>query len=69
MKLKSNIAISDNGFLFNPETGDSYTVNPVARDIIRLMQNGMAFEEMRMIIMGKYEVSDLVLDRDYHDLV
>jgi len=68
MKLKSNIAISDNGFLFNPETGDSYTVNLVARDIIRLMQGGMTYPELEPIILGKYEVSDLMLERDYHDL-
>jgi hypothetical protein len=69
MKLKSNIAISDNGFLFNPETGDSYTVNMVARDIIRLMQGGISYQEIEPIMLGKYEVSDLMLERDYHDLI
>ena len=40
MKLKKNIAISDSGFLFNPSTGDSYSVNPIGTEIIELLKEG-----------------------------
>ena len=33
MKIKTNIALSDSGFLFNPSTGDSYSVNPIGQEI------------------------------------
>jgi hypothetical protein len=38
MKLKKDIAISDSGFLFNPSSGDSYSLNPIGVEILKLMQ-------------------------------
>ena len=29
MKIRENLAVSDNGFVFDPETGESFTVNEV----------------------------------------
>ncbi|MFM2358786.1 MAG: hypothetical protein RLY16_779, partial [Bacteroidota bacterium] len=34
MQLKKNIATSDAGFIFNPSTGDSFSANPLAAEII-----------------------------------
>jgi len=35
MKISQNIAISENGFLFNPATGDSFSTNACGKEIIR----------------------------------
>ena len=35
MRLKKNIAVSDSGFVFNPTTGDSYSLNPVGKEILQ----------------------------------
>ena len=34
MKINRNLAISENGFVFNPTTGDSFSVNEIGALII-----------------------------------
>jgi hypothetical protein len=35
MRIRKNIAISENGFIFNPLTGDSFSVNETGIFIIQ----------------------------------
>jgi len=37
MRIRKNIAISDTGFIFNPTTGDSYSINQVGQEIGRIL--------------------------------
>ena len=37
MKLKKNIAVSETGFLFDPNTGESYNLNNTGQLIIKLL--------------------------------
>lgn len=67
MKIKSTVAISDNGFLFDPTTGDSYTTNPVARDIIFLMKQNLQADQIKSAILEKYEVDELTLEKNLID--
>ena len=67
MKIKSKVAISDNGFLFDPTTGDSYTTNPVARDIIFLMKQNLQADQIKSAILEKYEVDELTLEKNLID--
>ena len=39
MKIKDNVAISDNGFVFDANTGDSYKLNSIAIEIIRMIKD------------------------------
>jgi len=38
MRVRKNIATSDEGFLFNPTTGDSFSTNAIGAEIILLMK-------------------------------
>ena len=38
MRVRKNIATSDEGFVFNPATGDSFSTNSIGAEIIRLMK-------------------------------
>jgi len=67
MRLKKNIAISDTGFIFNPSTGDSYSINPVGMDIIHLMQQNKAKSEIKEIIMTDYSCDEATFEKDYYD--
>ena len=42
MKINKDLAISENGFLFNPATGESFTANPMAFEIIRMLKEGQS---------------------------
>lgn len=67
MKLKSNIATSENGFIFNPATGDSFTSNRIAAEILAYMKLAETEQEIKKRILDKYEVETNQLERDWDD--
>ena len=67
MKLKPNIAISDSGFLFNPFSGESYSLNPIGVQIIQLMKEGRSEEDIRNTIGKDYKIEPATIERDIHD--
>ncbi len=69
MKLKRNIAISENGFLFNPETGDSFIVNPIAKEILNYLEEGYDIEKIKQLILDRYEVDLVTLEKNIEDFL
>lgn len=69
MKLKSSIATSENGFLFNPATGDSFAANPLATEILRLLQAGTAISDLKAQLLARYAVTAPQLDADFDDFL
>lgn len=65
MKLKSNIATSDNGFIFNPATGDSFSGNEMAAQLLAAMKSSKTEAEIKQDILNRYDVSENQLDRDW----
>jgi hypothetical protein len=69
MKIQKNIAISDSGLLFNPATGESFSVNPIGLEIINLMRQGKNDEEISKVIVANYSIELPVIERDLHDFI
>lgn len=69
MKIQKNIAISDSGFLFNPATGDSFSVNPIGLEIINLMREGKSESEICTAILESYDTEPAMIERDLHDFI
>lgn len=69
MKLKKNIATSENGFIFNPSTGDSFSSNPIAAEILTLMKAGQSADDIKTDILSRYNVDRAQLERDWEDWV
>jgi hypothetical protein len=69
MPLKKNLATSEAGFIFNPTTGDSFSANPVASEMIAMMREGKSGEEIKKQMLKSYEVDKSQLDKDYDDLM
>lgn len=69
MVLKQSITISDNGFLFDSTTGDSYSVNSTALQIVKLMKEGKEELEIRSEIERVFEVDPITLERNYFEFV
>lgn len=67
MKIKKNIATSENGFIFNPATGDSFSGNAMATAILSAMKNNKPDEQIRQNILEKYDVTAEQLNRDWED--
>ncbi len=67
VKIKKNIAVSDTGFLFNPMTGDSFSVNPIGQEIIRAFQEEKGEEEILEEILEAYRVDRSTAEKDLLD--
>lgn len=67
MMIKKNIAISDTGFLFNPSTGDSFSVNPVGQEIFRLIKKGKNDNEIISFFLTNYAVDKETIEKDLYD--
>jgi len=58
-KISGNLAVSENGFLFMPNTGESFTVNETGREIISLLKEGLSEEEIITRMTEKYDGNGL----------
>ncbi|TAD99466.1 MAG: PqqD family protein [Bacteroidetes bacterium] len=67
MKLKRNIAISDSGFVFNPSTGDSYSLNPVGLEILTLAKAQKNKDEIRQYMLDNYLLDLDTFEKDFDD--
>ena len=66
-KIK-NLAISDTGFLFDPTTGNTYTLNETALLSLNLLKKNLNKEEILKLILDEYEVDKEQAERDLTDL-
>lgn len=67
--IKKNIATNEFGFIFNPATGDSYSSNPIAAEIIQLMKDNHSVNEIKKTLLDKYEVDKLTIEKDVDEFV
>ncbi|MEA3479632.1 MAG: PqqD family protein [Bacteroidota bacterium] len=69
MKIRRNIAISDSGFIFNPDTGESFSTNALAVEIFNQLKEEKSFDEISEKIMKNYHVEQATFEKDYHDFM
>ncbi len=69
MKIKKNVAISESGYIFNPATGDSFTVNSIGIEIFNLIKAEKAYEEISKTILTKYNTDEATFEKDYNDFI
>ncbi|MBW6460011.1 MAG: PqqD family protein [Bacteroidales bacterium] len=67
--MKSNIALSESGFVFNPNTGESFTLNPVGQQLFEMIREGQDYQSIRKKFLEIYEVEDSIFEKDYEDFV
>ena len=59
--------MSKSGFIFNPSTGDSYTVNQIAAEILELLKESDSLEKVKEEILKNYDVNEKSLNEDLND--
>jgi hypothetical protein len=67
MKLKKNIATSEAGLIFNPGTGDSFSVNSIGNEILTMLKEDRSRNEIIDIFSLKYDADKNQLERDLDD--
>ncbi len=69
MKIRKNIAVSDTGFVFDPSTGESFTVNETGQEIIHLLKEGKSFDEIATVITTRYDIDRSGFEKYYQDFI
>lgn len=69
MKIMNNIAVSHAGFLFNPTTGDSFSLNETGKEIINLMRDNKTEQEIIQYFTDKYEVDAASIEHNLYDFL
>jgi len=69
MKVNKNIAVSESGFLFNSLSGDSFSLNPIAAEILEMIRDQKTSEEIKHDLLKKYDVTSSVLDKSVDEYI
>jgi PqqD family protein of HPr-rel-A system len=67
IRLKENIAVSGSGFLFDPNTGESYSLNKTGREILALLTENPSRADLESNLLEKYDVDPGQLSRYLDD--
>ena len=67
MQISEEIKISDNGFVFNSRTGESFSLNPMGLEMIKMIAANSDFDEIRKSILKNYDVDDLTFEKDFYE--
>jgi len=69
MKLNKNIAISESGFIFNPTTGDSFSLNEVGLEILELLKEEKTIDQITTHFTNQYEIDAASFEKYFYDFV
>lgn len=69
MSKLNTLAISDNGFIFKPSTGESFTTNEIGLLIIQLLKENKSGEEIINEIISEFDIDNVTAGRDMYDFL
>ncbi|MFA5816410.1 MAG: PqqD family protein [Bacteroidales bacterium] len=68
-RVKSGLRISDQGMVFDPSTGESFTLNPIGLAILKLMVEGADEDRIFEIMSKDYQITEAEFDRYFVDFI
>jgi PqqD family protein of HPr-rel-A system len=69
MQLKRNIAVSETGFVFDPTSGESYSINREGQEIMALLKEGKTLEEISAAMCSEYEIDAASFEKYFYDFI
>lgn len=69
MQIRKNIAISETGFVFNPTTGDSYSINQSGKEILAYLGENKSTEEITSLMTTDYEIDPQSFEKYFYDFI
>ncbi|MDF1643799.1 MAG: PqqD family protein [Pseudomonadales bacterium] len=64
IKTLERLAVSERGFVFDPTSGDHFTLNETGLVVIRALQQNKTLEDVIESLRQEYNVEPQVLERD-----
>jgi hypothetical protein len=69
MNLKKNIALSESGFLFDSNSGDSYSLNDTGKLIVQMIKENKTEGEIIAYFKENYDVEEGIFENNFHDFI
>ena len=69
MKIKSDCIVSLEGFLLNPRSGESFSLNASAMDLFSLLKTEQTEESLLLYLQEMYDVDLPTLQADLSDFL
>jgi len=69
MQIKRNIAVSETGFVFDPTSGESYSINNVGQEIMAMMKDGKTPREISDVMCQEYEIDSAGFEKYFYDFI
>lgn len=63
-EVLNRLALSDSGFVFDPVTGNSFSLNATGLAIVRRLQRGESLERIVETLQDEFEVEPRTAERD-----
>lgn len=63
------LAVSETGVLFDPASGNTFTMNRVATSILHALQRGLAPDRVCDVLKEEYEINPQTLERDMREFL
>jgi PqqD family protein of HPr-rel-A system len=67
MQIKRNIAVSETGFVFDPTSGESYSINREGQAIMALLKEGKTPDEISAKMCEEYEIDPASFEKYFYD--
>jgi hypothetical protein len=69
MSRLNQLAINDEGFIFDPSTGESFTVNPTGLTILKGLKENKTSQEIAGELQEQFESPSDDIERDVIDFI
>lgn len=67
MKIRNNIAVSETGFVFDPNSGESFTLNETGKIILNLLSEGKTEFEIKRFFVANFEVDATTFENNFNE--
>lgn len=67
--VPKNLAISESGFLFMANTGETFTLNESGKEILSMFREGNEITEIISEIVKTYDAERNLVEKDIYDFI
>ena len=67
MNIKSGLKVNESGFLFDPATGESYSLNEMGVSYFNWIVEGKTRSEIREMVVAEYDVDETTFEKSFID--
>ncbi len=69
MQIRKNIAVSETGFVFDPTSGESYSINKEGQAIMAMLKDEKSLEEISSEMCTEYAIDPASFEKYFYDFI